>query len=51
VTGVFFGVVQRSALSRSELGDDEEEAGLRTGTPGRHRAMQLLVLTSRWRWR
>ena len=44
LTGVFFGVVPALRLSRSELATTMKEAGLRTGTPGRHRAMQLLVL-------
>ena len=44
LTGVLFGVVPALRLSRSELATTMKEAGLRTGTPGRHRAMQLLVL-------
>ena len=44
VTGVLFGVVPALRLSRSELATTMKEAGLRSGTPGRHRAMQLLVL-------
>ncbi|HEY1333537.1 MAG TPA: ABC transporter permease, partial [Myxococcaceae bacterium] len=44
LTGVLFGVVPALRLSRSELATTMKEAGLRSGTPGRHRAMQLLVL-------
>ena len=44
LTGVLFGVVPALRLSRSELAVTMKEAGLRSGTPGRHRAMQLLVL-------
>ena len=44
VTSVLFGVVPALRLSRSELATTMKEAGLRSGTPGRHRAMQLLVL-------
>ena len=44
LTGVLFGVVPALRLSRSELASTMKEAGMRTGTPGRHRAMQLLVL-------
>ena len=44
LTGVLFGVVPALRLSRSDLATTMKEAGLRSGTPGRHRAMQLLVL-------
>jgi putative ABC transport system permease protein len=44
LTGVLFGVVPALRLSRSELASTMKEAGMRSGTPGRHRAMQLLVL-------
>jgi putative ABC transport system permease protein len=44
LTSVLFGVVPALRLSRSELATTMKEAGLRSGTPGRHRAMQLLVL-------
>jgi len=44
LTGVLFGVVPALRLSRSELATTMKDAGLRSGTPGRHRAMQLLVL-------
>ena len=44
LTGVLFGVVPALRLSRSELARTIKETGLRSGTPGRHRAMQLLVL-------
>src|SRR5678816_3436766 len=44
LTGVLLGVVPALRLSRSELATTMKDAGLRSGTPGRHRAMQLLVL-------
>jgi putative ABC transport system permease protein len=44
LTSVLFGVVPALRLSRSDLATTMKEAGLRSGTPGRHRAMQLLVL-------
>jgi len=44
LTGVLFGVVPALRLSRSELATTMKDSGLRSGTPGRHRAMQLLVL-------
>ncbi len=44
ITGVLFGVVPALRLSRSDLATTMKDAGLRSGTPGRHRAMQLLVL-------
>ncbi|HET6981138.1 MAG TPA: ADOP family duplicated permease, partial [Myxococcaceae bacterium] len=44
LTGVLFGVVPALRLSRTELGAALKETGLRSASPGRHRAMQLLVL-------
>jgi len=41
---VLFGVVPALRLSRSDLATTMKDAGLRSGTPGRHRTMQLLVL-------
>ena len=44
LTGVLFGVVPALRLSRADLGTSLKETGLRSASPGRHRAMQLLVL-------
>jgi putative ABC transport system permease protein len=44
LTGVLFGVVPALRLSRSDLGTMLKETGLRSASPGRHRAMQMLVL-------
>jgi putative ABC transport system permease protein len=44
LTSVLFGVVPALRLSRSDLATTMKEAGLRSGTPSRHRAMQVLVL-------
>ncbi|HZW89814.1 MAG TPA: FtsX-like permease family protein, partial [Myxococcaceae bacterium] len=44
LTGVLFGVVPALRLSRSDLGTTLKETGLRSASPGRHRAMQVLVL-------
>jgi putative ABC transport system permease protein len=43
LTGVLFGVVPAMRLSRADLATSLKEAGLRSSTPGRHRAMQVLV--------
>ena len=44
LTGVLFGVVPALRLSRTELATSIKEGGVRSATPGRHRAMQLLVM-------
>ena len=44
LTSVLFAVVPALRLSRSDLATTMKDAGLRSGTPGRHRTMQLLVL-------
>ncbi len=44
LTGALFGVVPALRLSRTQLATAIKEGGVGSATPGRHRAMQLLVL-------